>query len=198
MEKKQDLMEEIAEKIRNCKKCGLCETRNLTVPGLGNIDSPLVFIGEGPGADEDNAGIPFVGAAGKLLTDILKAAKIEREEIFISNIVKCRPPKNRVPLQEEMDCCYPFLLSQLAVIQPKLLITLGSTALGYLLGEKKIAITKLRGQTFPWKGETKIFSMFHPSYLLRNPSKEKGSPKSLTWEDIKEVRKLYDEYRQEN
>ncbi len=167
----------------------------MTVPGEGDINSPIVFVGEGPGREEDLSGQPFVGRAGKLLTEILSAVKLSRKNVYITNIVKCRPPNNRTPLFEEMESCFPFLLSQLQVINPKLIVTLGSASLSYLLEKKNISITKMRGEIIHWKYGIDIFPMFHPSYLLRNQSKEPGSPKYLTWSDIKEVRRLFDEFK---
>lgn len=190
-----NLIKEIESSISQCKKCPLYEGRTLTVPGEGDINSPIVFVGEGPGREEDLSGQPFVGRAGKLLTEILSAVKLSRKNVYITNIVKCRPPNNRTPLFEEMESCFPFLLSQLQVINPKLIVTLGSASLSYLLEKKNISITKMRGEIIHWKYGIDIFPMFHPSYLLRNQSKEPGSPKYLTWSDIKEVRRLFDEFK---
>ncbi|MFO7881684.1 MAG: uracil-DNA glycosylase [Kosmotogaceae bacterium] len=191
--KKKQLMLAVERKIRECKKCELCKHRNMVVPGEGSLESPIVFVGEGPGADEDTSGKPFVGRAGQLLTKILESVNLSREDIYITNIVKCRPPKNRVPTQEEMETCSVYLLSQLAIIKPKIIIPLGSTALAFFSDKKKVAITKVRGELSNWVDDVKLFPMFHPSYLLRNASKDPGSPKYLTWEDIKKVRKMYDE-----
>lgn len=193
--KKQEFLKEIEEKISKCTKCPLNETRNMTVPGEGNINSPVVFIGEGPGAEEDVTGRPFVGRAGKLFDEILKAVSFSREDIFITNIVKCRPPNNRNPMPDEMNSCSPFLFSQLQIINPVLIVTLGAVPLSYLLEKKNIRITSMRGKAIQYKEESMIFPMFHPSYLLRNPSKAKGSPKFLTWQDIQEVKRIYEEYR---
>jgi DNA polymerase len=183
-----ELLKKIEDKINTCKACSLCETRNLTVPGEGDINSPVVFIGEGPGAEEDETGRPFVGRAGRLLMDILKSVSLEREQVFISNIVKCRPPNNRNPLPAEMNSCSQFL-------NPKLIVTLGAVPLAFLLEKKSVKITAMRGTMIDYKEGVKILPMFHPSYLLRNPSKSKGSPKYLTWLDIKEVKKFYEEHR---
>jgi len=188
-------MSEIEESIQRCQKCPLHETRTNTVPGEGNIHSPVVFVGEGPGADEDATGRPFVGRAGKLFEEILKAVSFSRSDVFITNVVKCRPPNNRNPMQDEMTSCSPYLFSQLQVIHPVLIVTLGAVPLSFLLGKKSVRITSMRGQLVEYKDGVMIFPMFHPSYLLRNPSKTKGSPKYLTWQDIQEVKRIYEEYR---
>ncbi len=186
---------DIENEISQCQKCPLSETRNNTVPGEGNIHSPVVFIGEGPGAEEDATGRPFVGRAGKLFDEILKAVSFSREDVFITNIVKCRPPNNRNPMPDEMSSCSPYLFSQLQIINPVLIVTLGAVPLSFLLEKKTIRITSMRGQIIQYKDDIKIFPMFHPSYLLRNPSKAKGSPKFLTWQDIQEVKKIYEEHQ---
>ncbi|OAA28483.1 uracil-DNA glycosylase [Kosmotoga arenicorallina S304] len=191
--RRKEIMIAISRKIEECTACPLSMERTNAVPGEGSLDSPVVFVGEGPGADEDASGRPFVGRAGQLLTKILESVNLSREDVYITNIVKCRPPKNRVPTYEEMKSCSPFLLSQLSVIKPKLIVALGATALSFFLENEKVAITKYRGQLFDWYPGTKVFAMFHPSYLLRNPSRTPGSPKYLTWEDIKKVRKMYDQ-----
>lgn len=172
----------IAEEIAGCKSCGLCRARNRTVPGVGNPMAELVFVGEGPGADEDAQGIPFVGKAGQLLTKIIGAMSFSREEVFIANIVKCRPPGNRVPEPEEMKACLPYLLRQLEVVRPKVIVALGATAVRGLLPETShIGITKLRGNWLSWHG-IKVMPTFHPSYLLRSPS-----AKRPVWEDMQTV-----------
>ena len=191
--KKEDLMAVIEGRIAQCQMCPLGLLRKNTVPGEGNLYSPILFVGEGPGEEEDNQGRPFVGKAGQLLTKILESVNIAREDVYIANMVKCRPPNNRVPTSLEIQSCYQYLLAQIEVINPRMIVPLGSTALNFFLGEDQ-QITKVRGREFIWKGNIIIFPMFHPSYLLRNPSKEKGSPKDLTWQDIKKVRKYYDDF----
>jgi len=191
--KKKELMMGIIRKIEECNLCPLHLTKTNVVPGEGSLDSPVVFVGEGPGADEDATGRPFVGRAGKLLTKILESVGLSREDVYITNIVKCRPPNNRTPTLQEMKACEPYLLSQLAVIKPKLIVCLGATALAAFLESEKVQITKYRGKLFDWHGGIKVFGMFHPSYLLRNPSTAPGSPKRLTWEDIQKVKKMYDQ-----
>jgi len=184
-------MSEVIESINQCKKCPLHETRTNTVPGEGNIHSPVVFIGEGPGAEEDATGRPFVGRAGKLFEEILKAVSFSREDVFITNVVKCRPPNNRNPMQDEMNSCSPYLFSQLQIINPVLLVTLGAVPLSFLLEKKSIRITSMRGKLIQFKEGIMLLPMFHPSYLLRNPSKKRGSPKYLTWLDIQEIYRVF-------
>ncbi|MDI9369704.1 MAG: uracil-DNA glycosylase [Synergistaceae bacterium] len=187
---RQSAWEELEGRVRSCTACDLCRGRKNTVFGQGNRSSSLVFVGEGPGADEDEQGTAFVGRAGKLLTAILQAADIEREDVFITNIVKCRPPNNRIPLAKEMMACNPFLEAQLALLRPKIVVCLGNTALKWLMKTSE-GISSLRGRWFPWRGIL-LFPMFHPSYLLRNDSRKKGSPKELTWQDIIAVKEKLD------
>jgi len=180
-------LSEIAEKVASCERCRLFESRTNTVPGEGDEDSDLVIVGEGPGRQEDKQGRPFVGRAGRKLDDILGSVSIAREEIYITNIVKCRPPENRAPRQDEMESCFPYLEAQLATINPSVVVTLGNSSTQFLLDTNE-GITSLRGEFFQWRGDIKLFPMFHPSYLLRNPSRKKGSPKYQTWQDIKTIK----------
>ncbi len=189
-EKDEKLMKVIEEKISECTACQLSQTRTNVVPGEGNIHSPIVFVGEGPGQEEDLSGRPFVGKAGQLFDKILESAGFIRKELYITNVVKCRPPENRVPSSEEVLSCSHFLMAQLAVINPQIIVPLGATALNFFM---KGSITESRGKFFEWKGGIRLFPMFHPSYLLRNQSKEQGSPKALTWDDIRILKKAYDE-----
>lgn len=195
--KRENLMKIVEKRIKECESCPLHISRKNAVPGEGNLYSPIMFVGEGPGEDEDLQGRPFVGKAGQLLTKILESVNIKREDVYITNVVKCRPPNNRVPNDLEIQYCSHFLLAQAELINPRMIVTLGSTAAAFFLGKEE-AISKIRGKEFKWKGNITIFPMFHPSYLLRNPSKEKGSPKDLTWQDIKKVRKYYDTFLNES
>lgn len=172
--------------ICNCTKCGLHKNRNKFVFGSGNPNADVMVIGEGPGAEEDAQGLPFVGRAGKLLTDILKAIKFERDEVFIANIVKCRPPGNRTPLPGEMDTCIPYLKKQIELIKPKLILCLGLTAAKGLL-KKKESLTNLRGNVYEYEGIS-VMVTFHPAALLRNPNWKRDC-----WDDVKKFRKLYNE-----
>ena len=178
----------IRANIGDCKRCRLCEARKNIVFGVGDENARLVFVGEGPGADEDEQGIPFVGRAGQLLTQMIEntAAKegisLRRADVYICNVVKCRPPENRTPLPDEMEICGQFLSRQLNVIAPKAICVLGGTAMKALLGVKE-GITKLRGQWHRWNG-IPVMITYHPSYLLRQVSPQ---AKREAWEDLKAV-----------
>ena len=173
--------------LQNCRKCKLCEGRTHVVFGSGNPTAEFVVIGEGPGADEDAQGLPFVGRAGQLLTKMLTAVNLTREEVFITNAVLCRPPGNRNPEPDELAACAPFLADKLAVIQPKVILSLGSVATQSLLRTKE-AIGKLRGRVHPF-GDAVLIPTFHPAFLLRNPGPEY---KRMAWEDLKLARREYD------
>ncbi|WP_024787817.1 MULTISPECIES: uracil-DNA glycosylase [unclassified Lebetimonas] len=167
-----DELEELKKTCLNCTLCDLSKTRTNVVFGEGNLKAKLMFIGEGPGAEEDKTGRPFVGRAGKLLTKIiLNVLDMTREDVYIGNIVKCRPPSNRVPSIEEAQTCKPYLLKQIDIINPKILVCLGKTAFMYLM-DIDLPISRVRGQIFEYK-EKKVIPTFHPSYLLRNPSAKK-------------------------
>ncbi|MCK5686266.1 uracil-DNA glycosylase [bacterium] len=185
--------DELEENIIDCKKCELCEKRNKIVIGAGSKNSKLMLIGEGPGADENESGIPFVGKAGKLLTKILESVGIDREkDIYITNIVKCQPPGNRNPKDNEMAICLPYLLSQIKLLKPKAFILCGGVSAKFLLGKKE-GITKLRGRILTLF-EIPAIPIFHPSYLLRNPSRKEGSPKWQMWEDMKLIKSILDDF----
>ncbi|BER92261.1 MAG: uracil-DNA glycosylase [Candidatus Atribacteria bacterium] len=189
------MLAEIREEVKRCFRCPLAEQRTQTVFGEGNPDALLMFIGEAPGEEEDRTGRPFVGKAGQLLTRIIQSVNLTREEVYIANMVKCRPPGNRNPTLQEIEACFPFLEAQIAIINPSIIVALGSVAASYLL-DTKLPISKLRGQWYDWRGGKKVFPMFHPSFLLRYNSRAPGSPRYLTWLDIKEVKKMYDLLRQ--
>lgn len=175
----------IAERIAGCTACGLHLARTRTVPGEGSPLAELCFVGEGPGAEEDATGRPFVGKAGQLLTKIIEAMTFTREEVFIANVVKCRPPGNRVPEPGEMAACLPYLKEQLRIVAPRAIVALGATAVRGLLPETEgIGITKLRGKWLQYDG-IPLMPTFHPAYLLRNPPAKKP-----VWEDMQEVMKL--------
>ncbi len=177
----EDLLNSIRCEISLCKQCPLHKTRLNTVPGEGNPKASLVFVGEAPGEYEDKQGRPFVGRAGKLLTDIItKGMKISREDVFICNVLKCRPPDNRTPNPEEVMCCEPFLLRQLDIIRPKVICALGATAAHTLL-KTNDTIAKLRGKWHSYH-DIAFRVTYHPSYLLRSPDDKKK-----TWEDVKEI-----------
>ena len=175
-----DTLESLAAEIAACQACALAPTRLHTVPGQGALRPDIMFVGEGPGADEDEQGLAFVGRAGQLLTKMITAMGYAREQVFIGNIVKCRPPGNRVPTPEEMAGCIPYLKRQIAVIQPKLIVCLGATAARGLVQET-MPIGKARGQWREFEG-IPVMLTFHPAYLLRDPRK-----KTETWADLKTV-----------
>ena len=154
-------LEELGTSLKDCQRCGLSAGRTQVVFGTGNPHASIMFMGEGPGFHEDKQGIPFVGAAGKLLTQLLESAGLSRDEIYIANVVKCRPPNNRNPLPEEIDTCQPFLLQQVELIKPKLVCSLGNFATQTLLG-RKIGITKVRGQLFQL-AHFSLFPLLHPA-----------------------------------
>ncbi|WP_445635751.1 Type-4 uracil-DNA glycosylase [Nostoc sp. DSM 114161] len=187
-------MAELAQHCDRCHRCVLGDTRTHAVVGRGNLKAPIMVVGEAPGQNEDETGLPFVGKSGQLLEKILASVDLSTEEdIYIANINKCRPPDNRVPTTEEMTACKPYLLEQIRLVDPKIILLTGATALKGLTGDKR-AITKIRGQWLEWEGRL-CMPIFHPSYLLRNPSKERGSPKWLMWQDIQAVRAKLDEIR---
>ena len=166
--------------LGDCTRCRLHSGRTNLVFGVGNAEARLMFVGEGPGADEDAQGVPFVGRAGQKLTDIIRAMGFEREDVYIANVVKCRPPGNRNPEPDEIERCEPFLMRQIDVIKPAVIVALGKFAAQTLLGTSE-PITKLRGE-FRQVGTYRVMPTFHPSYLLRNPS-----AKREVWEDMKRV-----------
>jgi DNA polymerase len=179
-----------ANSVRGCTKCRLHEHRTQTVFGVGHARAELVFVGEGPGADEDAQGIPFVGRAGQLLTRMIAAMTLTREQVYICNVVKCRPPGNRTPTEDEMEACGPYLFRQLAVLRPRIIVALGRPASQTLLATK-VPISRLRGELhdFPPPAlshlglpTTKLMPTFHPAYLLRNPP-----AKVDAWKDLQEV-----------
>lgn len=178
-------LEEIWQDIGECTRCGLCEGRTQVVNTHGNRKARLMFIGEAPGADEDAQGKPFVGRAGQLLTKMIEAMGLKREEVIIGNVNRCRPPGNRQPTLEEAAICRPFLFREIAVIQPEIIVVMGNTALRNLL-EVREGITRVRGKFQDFRG-IKVMPTFHPAYLLRDPSKKRE-----TWEDLKKVRDLLD------
>jgi DNA polymerase len=181
-------LELIQAAVTACTMCGLHAARTNTVFARGNPAAPLCFVGEAPGADEDAQGLPFVGRAGQLLDKMIGAMGLSPEEdVYICNIIKCRPPGNRRPEPEEIATCIPYLHEQLAVIKPKVIVALGNTAVGALLGTK-MGITKIRGEWKLYKGTTLVMPTYHPSYLIR-PSAQQAEAKRQAWEDLQKVMK---------
>jgi uracil-DNA glycosylase len=175
-----DTLLKIREEIGDCTRCRLHKKRTHIVFADGNPKADLVFVGEGPGADEDASGIPFVGRAGKLLTQMIEAMGLRRQDVYICNVVKCRPPENRQPEPDEVTTCSPYLVRQLEVVNPKVIVCLGATAAQTLL-ETTTGISKFRGQWLDFRGK-KLLATYHPAYLLRNPA-----AKSEVWKDLQKV-----------
>jgi uracil-DNA glycosylase len=175
-----DTLLKIRDDLGDCTRCKLHHGRNKIVFGDGNPKAELVFVGEGPGRDEDAQGLPFVGRAGKLLTQMIEAMGLQRKDVYICNVVKCRPPENRTPERDEVSTCSPFLLRQLDVIAPKVIVCLGSVAAQTLL-ETNRGISHFRGQWLEFRG-TRLLATYHPAYLLRNPN-----AKGEVWKDLQKV-----------
>ena len=172
----------IREDIGDCTRCRLHKGRKNIVFGVGNVNADIMFVGEGPGADEDEQGEPFVGRAGQLLNNMIAAMGLKREDVYIANVVKCRPPGNRTPERDECDTCGPFLMRQIEVIRPKVIVALGAVAAKYLLGIND-SMTNLRGHWYEFKG-AKLVVTYHPAYLLRDPRQKKEA-----WKDLQMVMK---------
>lgn len=187
--RKEEFSPETLETIRtdlgDCRRCRLSKNRKNIVFGTGDPHAKLMFVGEGPGYEEDQMGEPFVGAAGRLLTKIIEAINLTREEVYICNIIKCRPPKNRDPMPDEINECFPFLKRQIASVKPDFICALGTFAAQTLLGTK-LPISKLRGNFYDYMG-TRVLPTYHPAYLLRNPDKKRD-----VWEDMKKLMKAMD------
>jgi len=177
----QRKLQVLAETVSSCTRCGLCQARKQTVFARGTGSSGVCFVGEGPGADEDAQGFPFVGKAGQLLDKMIEAMGLGRDEVYVCNVVKCRPPENRKPEPEEMAACLPYLSEQLDLIAPQVIVALGATAVQGLLGSTE-GITRLRGRWKTFRGQIAVMPTFHPAYLLRNPP-----AKREVWEDLQAV-----------
>ncbi len=186
-------LKKIYDKCKNCHKCSLAGTRNNIVFSDGIPNNKLMLVGEAPGYWEVQKGIPFVGKAGQLLDKIFACVGLSREkDVYICNTIKCRPPENRNPLPEEKAACREYLDAQIEILKPGIILICGGVALNSLLPDKG-SITKVRGRWFDGPYGAKMMPIFHPSYLLRNDSREKGGPKWLMWQDIKEIKRVYDE-----
>ena len=183
--------ESIEQEIADCRRCGLCEQRHRIVLGEGNRNAEIMLVGEGPGADEDAQGRPFVGKAGQLLDKMFSAIDIKREELYITNVVKCRPPGNRTPLDEEAEACLPILRIQYALIKPKIVVCLGATATKHVY-DHEARITRVRGQWLNKNG-TLFIPTYHPAALLRDETKKKD-----VWADLQSIRRTYDEIKHKN
>ena len=181
-EKNAQLAQMDAGEVKPCTRCRLCETRKNTVFGEGDPDAKIFFIGEGPGETEDLQGRPFVGRAGELLNKMIAGMGLRRQQVFIANIVKCRPPDNRVPAPDEVEACTPYLVRQLEIIRPKVIVTLGLPSARYMLNSR-LSMGKMRGQWYNWRG-IKLMPTFHPAFLLRSYTEEN---RAAVWSDLKQV-----------
>ena len=185
-------LENIRQKCNNCTKCQLSKSRNNIVFSDGIPNSKLMLIGEAPGYWEDQKGLPFVGKAGQLLDKIFASVGLSRQEnVYICNTIKCRPPENRNPLPEEKSLCKEYLDKQIEILKPQIILVCGNVALNTMLPQET-GITRARGKWFKGPYNSKMMPIFHPSYLLRNDSRKKGSPKWLMWQDIQEIKREYD------
>lgn len=181
-----ETLEGIRADLGDCRRCKLCSGRTNIVFGSGTSQTKLVFVGEGPGADEDAQGLPFVGAAGQLLTKIIEAIQLTRDQVYICNVVKCRPPSNRTPEEDEIAACSPFLFRQLESIRPQVICCLGTVAAQTVLGTKT-SVGKLRGRFHDYRG-IQVMPTWHPAYLLRNPAAKRD-----VWDDVRKIKSLLDE-----
>jgi uracil-DNA glycosylase len=181
-EKRTSLAQLDQTQVKTCKRCRLCEARHNTVFGEGDANARIMFIGEGPGETEDNTGRPFVGRAGELLDKMIAGMGLERRQVYIANIVKCRPPGNRVPAPDEVAACTPYLLRQIQIIRPRVIVTLGLPAAKYML-QTNNTMGRLRGQWHDWRG-IKLMPTYHPAYLLRSYTPEN---RAAVWSDLKKV-----------
>ena len=186
-------LDPVLAELGDCRRCPLGALRRRLVFGEGNPGAELVFVGEAPGADEDAQGRPFVGRAGQLLTKIIAAMGLKREDVYICNILKDRPPNNRTPNTEEMNACSPLLERQLAMLHPKIIALLGNTSIKYAIGPDAPGITKIHGQWFTSIFGIPCMPLYHPSYLLRYQARTTGSPNWQMWQDIQTLKKRYDE-----
>ncbi len=181
--RKHDFLLSLHEKISRCRLCPLADRRENAVPGEGDFDAALVFVGEAPGADKDTQGRPFVGRAGQLLTRIIEAMKFKRDDVFITNVVKCRPPDNRTPFKEEIEACQPYLLAQVETIQPRVIVTLGKVATDFFV-PIDVSMSSMRGNFYEF-GKVLVMPTFHPSYVIRNEGNK--NIKRLVWQDMQKV-----------
>lgn len=184
MEEKNKEYQALLQTVQNCQACPLCQARTHVVPGDGDLNAKLMIIGEGPGAEEDKQGVPFVGAAGQLLDQMLDTIGLTRQDVYISNIVKCRPPANRTPKPDEAAACLGYLEKQIELVDPKIILLLGATALNCWFS-KDMRITKVRGQWFEKQGR-QVIATFHPAALLRDPRKKPDS-----FEDFLSIKQKY-------
>lgn len=190
---KSEELDKIKKSCLECNKCPLHATRTNIVFSSGNPEAKIMLVGEAPGYWEDVKAEPFVGKAGQLLDKIFLSVGLSREkDIYICNTLKCRPPENRDPLPDEKTACYEYLKAQIDIIKPKIILICGRVSLNTFFPELNCGISKVRGKWFDGENGVKMMPIFHPSYLLRNDSRTKGSPKWLMWQDIQEIKRVYD------
>ena len=185
----EEQLNELKQQVQKCTKCSLCETRNNIVFSDGCNNAPIMFIGEAPGKNEDETGLPFVGRAGQLLRKFLFDTGYTQDDFYIANTLKCRPPQNRKPEKSEKEACEEYLHKQIKLVDPKIIVLVGSTALESFVNDKKMTITKARGQIFEINNR-KFVPIFHPSYLLRYHSMEEGKPRYLFRQDLLMIKDL--------
>jgi DNA polymerase len=182
-EKRNRLSELDLSQVKPCTKCALCRTRTNTVFGEGDVDAPIFFIGEGPGENEDLTGRPFVGRAGELLDKMIAGMGLRRDQVYIANIIKCRPPGNRPPMPDEISSCTPYLVQQLGIVTPRVIVTLGLPAAKYMLDDARLTMGRVRGQWQSWRG-VRLMPTYHPAYILRQYTPE---VRAAVWSDLKAV-----------
>lgn len=190
MESKEEILLELKNEVLNCRKCDLSNTRTQAVFGEGNFNTKVMFVGEAPGKDEDAKGLPFVGAAGKLLTELIESIGLKREDVFIGNVLKCRPPQNRSPLKSEIDTCSPYLFAQISLIKPKIICTLGNFALKLLLEDASLTISPCHGKIYK-KNEIFFLPMYHPASSLH---KQDAKLKEIMFSDFKRLKLFLAKY----
>jgi DNA polymerase len=182
-EKQRRLAEMDQSEVKGCTRCGLCSSRTNTVFGEGDPDASIFFVGEGPGENEDLTGRPFVGAAGQLLDRMIVGMGLKRQQVFIANLVKCRPPGNRVPMPDEVAACTPYLLRQIEIVRPRVIVTLGLPATKYMLDDARLTMGRVRGQWREWRG-IRLMPTYHPAYILRQYTPQ---VRAVVWDDLKAV-----------
>ncbi|NLK62988.1 MAG: uracil-DNA glycosylase [Fusobacteria bacterium] len=190
-----NLWENLKFEVTTCNLCKLSHTRKNIVLGEGDINSPIMFIGEAPNDVDEKMELPFCDESGKLFTKILNSVKIDRNNVYLTNIVKCKTPSGRNPEEDEIIACSRYLETQIALINPKIIVAVGAVAANFFLKEHmKNGIKGVRGVFYKWYGDIKVIAIFDPNFLLRNSSTKEGSPKQETWKDIQNIRKEYDKY----
>lgn len=193
---KEQIWEELEFQVDGCKRCILGYSRKKSIMGRGSQRSPILFVGETPSSDDEQSGIPFSGAMGDFFDKILKTVELSREEIYLTHLVKCRPSRNRMPSDEEIENCSEYLQAEIALLNPKIIVTLGSVAAKFFLKDQtKQPLSKIRGELFAIASGITVIPLYHPNFLLRQSGKEEGSPKYVTWQDMLKIRDLYNQIK---